>query len=153
TAARRCASSACRRAPSRTRWRAPWRGSARTGMSRTRPEMELVGILTAMPEELAPIRARAMGLVSSRAHGHVFHRARRGGVRGAVGVGGDGPRSARRGADALLSTFPLTRLIGAGVAGALTPSLAVHSVLVDAEATDGDARRRALGRGALSARL
>jgi nucleoside phosphorylase len=73
---------------------------------------------------------------------------------------GSGPRRAARGLDRLLAGGPVSLVVGAGVAGALTPQLVPGDVVVghwvrdqagEAPASDETWRARALRLGALSA--
>ncbi len=76
-------------------------------------------VLTAIPEERAAIARRFSG-------------------GGAVVVAtGDGPRRAERGAADAIARHRPKAVFGAGVAGALTPGLAVGDILVSARVLDG----------------
>jgi adenosylhomocysteine nucleosidase len=77
-------------------------------------------IVTAIPEELAAFTRR-------RLPSGVF-----------VAATGDGPRQAARAAAALCSRYRPSLLIGAGVAGALTPDLAVGDLVVAYRLIDRD---------------
>ncbi len=98
-----------------SRSRGPSRGSATTGMSAA--EGPPVLVLTAIPEERSAIAAR----LSDRA---------------AVVATGDGPRNAAREAARAIARFRPALLVGAGVAGALTPGLAAGDILASARILD-----------------
>ena len=110
-------------------------------------------IATALPEELGALLRRARGV-----------RRREGAFEGSLGgrrvrlaCTGSGPRRAARGLDRLLGDGPASLVIGAGIAGALTPGLALGDVVVarwvrdhdgEAPASDQAWRGRALRLGA-----
>ena len=108
-----------------------------------RPERRPLAIVTALPEELEAIGALA-----------------RDGL--AVGVSGDGPQNAERGAGALCDAVRPAVLIGAGVAGGLSPRLFAGSLVASRRIVDdaGEAPRpdeallaRAVAAGAVAATL
>lgn len=127
-------------------------------------------IVAALPEEIAPLRARLPQLTRTRVRGLDTTLARLGAEAVVLAVTGDGARNAGAGIAALLEVVAVSRLIVIGVAGALTPDLEagalvvaarVHddggaSVLVPEEALVGAAARACGGRPATvitSARL
>jgi nucleoside phosphorylase len=94
-------------------------------------------IVTAFREEFAAVLARAR---DPRTRGdHV--RARIGSASVALAMTGDGPGNAGRRAFALCEALRPSALLGAGVAGALSPDLSVGDMLVASRVTDstGDA--------------
>ncbi|HKA37298.1 MAG TPA: hypothetical protein VKH43_10800 [Thermoanaerobaculia bacterium] len=94
-------------------------------------------IVTAFREEFAAVLARARD--PRRRGDHV--RARIGNAAVALAMTGDGPCSAGTRASALCETLRPSALLGAGVAGALSPELRVGEMLVSRRVTDtsGDA--------------
>jgi adenosylhomocysteine nucleosidase len=103
--------------------------------SASRPaDHRITAIIAAMPEEVAPLRARLIGArgLSLRGGtgaaevvlGHLD------GVAVALAVTGDGARNAREGVAALLGHVEVNRLIALGVAGALSPDLAEGALVV-----------------------
>lgn len=125
-----------------------------------------VAIVTALPEEMWPLFARARGL-RRVARGGAGRRAWEGQLAGArvlLTCTGDGARNAREGIREVLGAFPVSRWIGAGFAGALSPGLEPGTVLVARALYNPDGRlsapldarfaRRALAAGgALAATL
>jgi nucleoside phosphorylase len=85
-------------------------------------------VVTALPEELAAVLRRAHGV--ERVGGAGVYRAWLGGVRAVFAATGDGPRQAERGALALCREFGPAVLYGAGIAGALSPSLAAFDLVL-----------------------
>jgi nucleoside phosphorylase len=113
-------------------------------------------IATALPEELGALLRRSRDV---RRRGPVFEGSL-GGRPVRLACTGSGPRRAALGLDRLLAGGPFSVVVGAGVAGALTPQLAPGDVVVgrwvrdeDGEAPASDAawRARALRLGARSA--
>jgi adenosylhomocysteine nucleosidase len=98
----------------------------------------LIGIATALKEERDAILRGARDL---RFSGGGLIRARIGGSDVVLTVTGDGAESAWRGAEALCDAVRPAALIGAGMAGALTPGLSVGDLLVALRVLDeaGDA--------------
>jgi adenosylhomocysteine nucleosidase len=95
--------------------------------------VEMIAIVAAMPEELAPLRERARG------HRPLYFpdekpldvtTAALGGRVVAMAVTGDGERNARRGAEALVSTISVKRLIIVGIAGAASDDLQPGALVV-----------------------
>jgi adenosylhomocysteine nucleosidase len=91
-------------------------------------------IATALPEELGALLRRTRGV---RRRGGSFE-GTLGGRRVRLACTGSGPRRAARGLDRLLAEAPASLVIGAGVAGALTPGLALGDVVVARSVRDGD---------------
>jgi adenosylhomocysteine nucleosidase len=81
----------------------------------------LVGVVAAMPEELAPL------LAITGPEGRVT---RLGGVAVVLRSTGEGTRNARRGVAELLARQPIRALLVVGFAGALTPGLPMGSVVI-----------------------
>jgi nucleoside phosphorylase len=101
----------------------------------------MIAIVAAMPEELAPLVARAEDArVLSAFEQPPFEllAARVAGRTVALAVTGDGERNARRGAEALAATLPPEGLIVVGVSGAATGELAPGALVV-AEEVRGEA--------------
>lgn len=94
-----------------------------------------VAVLTALPEELAPILKRAHGIEWKGARG--VQRGSLGGVPAVFAVTGDGPLRAGRAAAAICSEFKPTALYGIGIAGALSPSLSAFDLVVARRVRDG----------------
>lgn len=118
-------------------------------------------IVTALPEELAPLRRRARARRVEAAAGPLWL-----GVvaRQAVVLActGEGPIRAGSGLEAVLAAHAASAVIGVGVAGALTPDLRRGDVVVAREVRDriasldtldGGWRSRAVAAGALPAVL
>lgn len=93
-----------------------------------------VAIVTALPEELAPILRRARGV--SAANGR-WRRGRLGGADAVFGSTGDGPASGFAGAAALCDAVSPRLLLGAGVAGALSRDLAALELVVGRQIREG----------------
>jgi adenosylhomocysteine nucleosidase len=83
----------------------------------------LTGIVAAMEEEVVDLRARIDGARSASSRSARITLGRLGGARVALAVTGDGERNARRGLAELLAAAPVSRIIVAGVAGGLSPTL------------------------------
>ena len=98
-----------------------------------------VAIVAAMPEELAPLRARLVGPTRAPRNGVAIERGRLGGREVALAATGDGARNARAGVAALLSAASdVESLIVVGVSGALSPELATADLVVASRVTDED---------------
>ncbi len=91
-------------------------------------------IATALPEELAAVLRRARGV---RRRGRSFEGSL-GGSPVRLACTGSGPRRAARELDRLLAEQQFSLVVGAGVAGALTPGLAPGDVVVARWIKDGD---------------
>lgn len=87
----------------------------------------MIAIVAAMPEEVAPLRAR---LVGGRLAGHEV----------VIEVTGDGAHNARTGAEALLARRKFDTLLVLGVSGALTPALRTADLIVGARVRDEEGR-------------
>lgn len=94
----------------------------------------LTAIVAAMPEEVAPLRARLAGArrvpLPVGAVGGEIVRGYLDGVSVALAVTGDGARNARQGIAALLGHVEVKRLIALGVAGALSRDLTEGALVV-----------------------
>jgi adenosylhomocysteine nucleosidase len=92
----------------------------------------VTAIVAAMPEEVAPLRARLVDArrLPVRAGGGEIVRGELDGVAVALTVTGDGARNAGEGIAALLSSVEVGRLIALGVAGALSRDLAEGALVV-----------------------
>jgi nucleoside phosphorylase len=97
---------------------------------RTPPTASLTAIVAAMPEEMAPLRARATGLRHPPGAGLDVMIGRLGDRPVALAVTGDGERNARRGLAVLLAAGPVERVVAIGVAGGLSPGLGEGSLVV-----------------------
>lgn len=86
-----------------------------------------LAIVAAMPEEVAPLRAR---LAAGRLGGRAVE----------IAVTGDGARNARAGAEALLRRGGFQSLLVLGVSGALTPDLQTADLIVAARVRDEEGR-------------
>ncbi|MFL5308234.1 MAG: hypothetical protein ACJ8F1_23685 [Polyangia bacterium] len=86
-----------------------------------------IAIVAAMPEEVAPLRARVNG-------------GRLGGQEVELVVTGDGARNARAGAQRALAAGRVDALVVLGVSGALTPALATADLIVGARVKDEEGR-------------
>jgi nucleoside phosphorylase len=98
--------------------------------------VEMIAIVAAMPEELAPLVERAAGLRGLPVpDGQPFalKTAHLAGHAVALAVTGDGERNARRGAQALGAALPLDGLIVVGIAGAATADLPAGALVVAEE--------------------
>ncbi len=113
----------------------------------------MIGIITAMREELAPLvrRAKIARVVDGR-----FHVGTLNGADVVLVAGGDGLQQAERTASALLEQFKLSLLVGAGIGGAVDPSLQRGAIVISAEhpmfAGAPAVRIRSVGRIAASKR-
>jgi adenosylhomocysteine nucleosidase len=105
--------------------------------------VEMIAIVAAMPEELAPLRARARAhraLAFPDGNALDVTTAAVGGRAVALAVTGDGERNARRGAEALVSTIALQRLIVVGIAGAASDDLRPGTLVVADEVHEESGR-------------
>jgi adenosylhomocysteine nucleosidase len=110
-----------------------------------------IAIVAAMPEELAPLRARLVGATRSQ-HGAVtVERGRLGGHDVALAATGDGARNARAGVAALLAATSARALVVVGVSGALSPALATADLVVASRVTDEDGRAHDAGAAQVAA--
>jgi adenosylhomocysteine nucleosidase len=104
-----------------------------------------IAIVAAMPEELAPLRARLSGpprTQTTSLRSLVVEHGRLGGHDVALAATGDGARNAREGVVALLGASGARALIVIGVSGALSPELATADLVVASRVTDEEGRMR-----------
>ena len=94
----------------------------------------MTGIFTALPEELAPLVARA---TAPRRAGRQAWRARIAGEEVVLAATGEGAARAEQRAAALIDAFGLRAAIGAGVAGGLSPDLREGDVIAAREVRGG----------------
>jgi adenosylhomocysteine nucleosidase len=97
-----------------------------------------IAIVAAMPEELAPLRARLLAPTRSQSGGLTVERGRLGGHDVALAATGDGARNARAGIATLLAAANARALVVLGVSGALSPALATADLVVASRVTDED---------------
>jgi nucleoside phosphorylase len=98
-----------------------------------------IAIVAAMPEELAPLRARLVAPARTQRGTLTVERGRLGGWEVALAATGDGARNARAGVAALLAAAPdAEALVVLGVSGALSPELATADLVVASRVTDED---------------
>jgi adenosylhomocysteine nucleosidase len=105
----------------------------------------MIAIVAAMPEELAPLRARLSGPLRTQPtslRSLVVEHGRLGGHEVALAVTGDGARNAREGVAALLAASRARALVVIGVSGALSPELATADLVVASRVTDEEGRVR-----------
>ena len=103
-----------------------------------------IAIVAAMPEELAPLRARLVARARNRRRSRslVVERGRLGGHDVALAATGDGARNARAGVAALLAASGARALVVIGVSGALSPELATADLVVATRVVDEEGRAR-----------
>src|SRR5262245_53998052 len=93
----------------------------------------MIAIVPAMPEELAPLVARAQAprlLSAGDQRPFELRTARLAGRAVALAVTGDGERNARQGAEALAASLPVRGLVVIGIAGAASADLAPGALVV-----------------------
>jgi adenosylhomocysteine nucleosidase len=95
-------------------------------------------IVTALPEEMGPLRARLVGARRQPVAGALAVVGTLAGRRVALLVTGDGERNARAGIAALFDQLPIERLVVIGVSGALTSDLGPGALVVGDRVCDGD---------------
>jgi nucleoside phosphorylase len=96
----------------------------------------LVAIVTALREELAPILARASDVRRVHAGGHGVALGRMGGRPVLMAATGVGPRRAEETTRAILAAVPPARLVGAGIAGGLSPGLLTGDLILGGHIVD-----------------
>jgi len=97
----------------------------------------VIGVFTALPEELAPLLERASAPAPA---GRGLWRARLGGAGVLLGATGEGPVRAEERAREWLRAFPVRALIGTGIAGGLSAGLREGEVIAAREVrADGGA--------------
>jgi nucleoside phosphorylase len=97
-----------------------------------------IAIVAAMPEEIAPLRARLVGASRMQRASLLVERGRLAGQEVALASTGDGARNARAGVEALLAASNAEALVVLGVSGALSPELATADLVVASRVTDED---------------
>ena len=107
-------------------------------------------VLAAQEAEIGALLGRGERWSRGKLHGRPWWRGRVGGHAVVVAVTGEGRRLARSGAENAVSSFDPCLLLGAGVAGALSPGLERGHVVVSSEVTLESGRRLAASEGALS---
>ena len=95
-------------------------------------------IVAAMRQEVAALLERTSVSSVLRRSSHRAVCGRLGRTPVVIGVTGDGRAAAERGLDWILDSVPAGRVLGIGVAGALTPDLGPGSIVVGRAVFDGD---------------
>jgi adenosylhomocysteine nucleosidase len=103
-------------------------------------ETSPIAVVAAMPEELAPLRARLTGMAQARAGSHSIERGWLNGRRVVLATTGDGAANARAGLAELLAGGPVDGLIVIGVAGALSAGLPSGALVVGSRVIDEGGR-------------
>ena len=101
-----------------------------------------IAIVAAMPEELAPLRARLVAPSRAQRGTVTVERGRLAGREVALCATGDGARNARSGVAELLGTSSPEALLVLGVSGALSPELATGDLIVASRVTDEEGTAR-----------
>jgi adenosylhomocysteine nucleosidase len=101
-----------------------------------------IAIVAAMPEELAPLRARLTSSTSRQRGALVLEHGRLAGQVVALAATGDGASNARTGVNVLVATYDPEALLVLGVSGALSPELATADLLVASRVIDEDGTAR-----------
>jgi adenosylhomocysteine nucleosidase len=104
------------------------------------PETSVTAVVAALPEELAPLRARLTGIERARRGPLVVESGRLAGRRVALCSTGDGAENARLGIAALLGASRADALMVIGVAGALSAELRTAALIVASRVTDEGGR-------------
>jgi adenosylhomocysteine nucleosidase len=99
-------------------------------MPRFFDDASVTAVVSALPEEQAPLRARVSGLAPLRAGTASIERGRLAGCDVALCVTGDGATNARVGVAALLAALRPNALVVIGIAGGLSRELSVADVVV-----------------------
>jgi nucleoside phosphorylase len=99
----------------------------------------LLAIVTALPEELAPFRRRAAHVRAARVQSSRYFLGDLAGTPVVMTCTGVGRARAERGARALLDAFSVRGLVGAGLAGGLSPGLGGGEILVGSPVRDATA--------------
>ncbi|HEY6477970.1 MAG TPA: hypothetical protein VI456_15440 [Polyangia bacterium] len=110
-----------------------------------------IAIVAAMPEELAPLRARLVAASSHQHGGLSVERGRLGGREVALAATGDGARNARAGVAELLAASGAEALVVLGVSGALSPDLGTADLIVASRVTDEEGLARVADAARLAA--
>ena len=103
------------------------------------PPGPVTAVVTALPEELAPLVARTAVVRKLRAGSLRVYCGRLGRVPVVLARTGDGAKRAESGVEKLLADFPVGRLLVVGIAGGLSPSLGAGALVVAREVRDGQA--------------
>lgn len=99
---------------------------------------ELVAILAATEEEMAPLRERVEGGEELRDGPRRYRRGRLRGTEVVLVVTGEGKRNADLVARRVVQQCWPTRMLAIGLAGALSPDLAPGTLLISSEVLEGD---------------
>lgn len=100
--------------------------------------VELVAIVAAMEDEIAPLRARVVDPEEIVDGPRRYLRGRLRGIDVVLSVTGDGKRNADHGIRRLIQKCAPTRLLAIGLAGGLSPKLRAGELLVSSEVLEGD---------------
>jgi adenosylhomocysteine nucleosidase len=99
---------------------------------------ELIAIVAAMQDEIAPLRARLQDVEEVKDGPRRYYVGTLSGVHVAVTATGDGKRNADLGIRRLIQKLEPTRVLAIGVAGAISDDLAVGDLLISSEVMEGD---------------
>jgi len=105
----------------------------------TNPDQtELVAIVAAMDDEVAPLRERLADIEEVKDGPRRYYVGMLRGVRVVVAATGDGKRNADLGVRRLIQKLEPTRVLALGIAGAISDDLAVGDLLISSEVMEGD---------------
>lgn len=107
--------------------------------------MDRIGLIAAMPMEIAPILEKIHGARTERASGQTFVQGTIGGVPVIAGCCGVGKVNAAMGAQAMICRYAPKLMLHFGVGGSLTPRLGIGDVLVARDCVQYDVDTTALG--------
>jgi nucleoside phosphorylase len=99
---------------------------------------ELVAIVAAMEDEVAPLRERLADVEEVKDGARRYYVGTLRGVRVVVAATGDGKRNADLGIRRLVQKLEPTRVLALGIAGAISDDLAVGDLLISSEVMEGD---------------
>jgi len=99
---------------------------------------ELIAIIAAMEDEMAPLRQRLVGETEIADGPRRYYEGRLRGVSVVLAVTGEGKRNADVGIRRLIQKCNPTRVLAIGLGGSLSPKLRVGEILVSSEVMEGD---------------
>ena len=105
----------------------------------------MIGVIGAMPVEVAPLISRMQGVECRTVSGRIFHRGRLCGCDAVVVQGGVGKVNAAMSAEAMILEYRPDLIVNVGVAGALTDVLEIGDIAVARDLVQYDVDSTALG--------